>query len=185
MPVLTFVLFLRNWAILTNSSLCWKKSVTFPHTDLRLSQTMYHVRVVVFWVTCKGKLKSRWVIAVDTNSSVSQSDFKCNTCNWSKARERPSFRFAFDWLINWLAILSLCNHLTVQNKCNFETTYDTQEKMSRLIKKIYSNYLFIEYLWLKRQTWTTDVCLSSILYWFSGDISWRVWFSPKYCFYTI
>ena len=128
MPVLTFVFFLRNCAILTNSSMCWKNSVTFPHTDLRLSQTMYHVRVVVFWVTCKGKLKSVWVIAVDTNSSVSQSDFKCNTCNRSKTRERPSFRFAFDWLINWLAIFSLCNHLVVQNECNFETTYDTQEK---------------------------------------------------------
>lgn len=128
MPVLTFVLFLRNCAILTNSSMCWKNSVTFPHTDLRLSQTMYHVRVVVFWVTCKGKLKSVWVIAVDTNSSVSQSDFKCNTCNRSKTRERPSFRFAFDWLINWLAIFSLCNHLAVQNECNFETTHDTREK---------------------------------------------------------
>lgn len=119
MPVLTFVLFLRNCAILTSSSMCWKNSVTFAHADLRLSQTMYHVRVVVFWVTCKEKLKSVWVIAVDTNSSVSQSDFKCNTCNRSKARERPSFRFASDWLINWHVIFSLCNHLAVLKQVQF------------------------------------------------------------------
>lgn len=169
MPVLTFVLFLRNCAILTNSSMCWKNSVTFPHADLRLSQTMYHVRVVVFWVTCKGKLKSVWVIAVDTNSSVSQSDFKCNTCNRSKARERPSFRFASDWLINWHVIFSLCNPLAVLKQVQFWNYLRHSRKKKRSDVSAYQKDLlklpfFIECLWLKRQTWTTDVCLSSILY---------------------
>ena len=169
MPVLTFVLFLCNCAILTSSSMCWKNSVTFAHADLRLSQTMYHVRVVVFWVTCKGKLKSVWVIAVDTNSSVSQSDFKCNTCNRSKARERPSFRFASDWLINWHVIFSLCNHLAVLKQVQFWNylRHSRQKKRSDVSayqKDLLKLPFFIEYLWLKRQTWTTDVCLSSILY---------------------
>ena len=106
------------------------------------------------------------MIAEVTNSSVSQSDFKCNTFNRSKARERPSFRFTSDWLINWHVIFSLYNHLAVQNKCNFETTYEKKTLWCLgLLKRFTQTTFFIEYLWLKRQTWTTDVCVSSILYW--------------------
>lgn len=67
-------------------------------------------------------------------------------------------------------IFSLCNHLAVLKQVQFwNYLRHSKKKKKRSDVSAYQKDLlklpfFIEYLWLKRQTWTTDVCLSSILY---------------------